>query len=154
MVTPIYSHKMLVWISVFALSNLCNLVSASPSFAADKSSAPAATAATDSAPAPEAPVEKVNVDAIKEKYWARGESSELGVVQNRLYSKEHKFEFGLLTGMTSTDPFLSVKTVGGHLGFHLSEYFGLQLIGWKSMTNPSSALTAFRDYTGGDTNYN
>ena len=39
--------------------------------------------------------ERVNVDTIKEKYWARGDQSELGVVQNRAYTKAHKWEFGL-----------------------------------------------------------
>ncbi|HTL13265.1 MAG TPA: hypothetical protein VL588_12295, partial [Bdellovibrionota bacterium] len=32
----------------------------------------------------------VAVDSIKEKYWARGDQTEIGVVQNRMYSKTHK----------------------------------------------------------------
>src|SRR5262245_10788021 len=55
--------------------------------------------------------ERVNVENIKQKYWARGDESELGVVQNRLYSKANKLELSLLGGILSTDPFLSVKAL-------------------------------------------
>src|SRR5476649_915658 len=57
--------------------------------------------------------EHVNVENIKSKYWARGDESELGVVQNRLYSKEHKIEVGVFGGVVATDPFLQVNSVGG-----------------------------------------
>src|SRR4051812_5711745 len=74
--------------------------------------------------------EKVNVESIKEKYWARGDESELGVVQNRLYSKEHKFEFGVFGGSVSTDPFLSVHALGASMAYHFTEYFAAQIEGW------------------------
>src|SRR4051794_7458633 len=77
------------------------------------------------APSPEADAggaERVNVEGIKQKYWARGDESALSVVQNRLYSKEHKLQFSLLTGISATDPFLSVQTLGGSLGFNFTEY--------------------------------
>ncbi len=96
----------------------------------------------------------VNVDMIKEKYWARGNESEMGVVQNRLYSKENKLEFGLLSGIISSDPFLNTKIVGGSLGFHFSEYFGVRMIGWKNIVSPSTALKTFEDTLGATTNNN
>jgi outer membrane beta-barrel protein len=87
--------------------------------------------------------ERVNVENIKQKYWARGDESELGVVQNRLYSKAGKFELGLLGGVLSTDPFLSVRELGGSLGYHFSEYISVHAIGWKSFVGTSSAYDAF-----------
>src|SRR4051812_6211150 len=53
--------------------------------------------------------ERVNVESIKQKYWARGEESELGVVQNRLYSKEHKVEIAGFYGFLGSDPFLNTS---------------------------------------------
>jgi outer membrane beta-barrel protein len=84
--------------------------------------------------------ERVNVENIKEKYWARGDESELGVVQNRLYTKEHKFELGVFGGTAVSDPFLSVKSLGGLAGYHFSEYFSLNVMGFKEFVGPSSAL--------------
>lgn len=117
-----------------------------------KAEAPAAAQpAADAAPAqPTAgpsgdSAERVNVDRIKEKYWARGDESELGVVQNRLYSKERKFELGLFGGLIATDPFISVQAVGGSLGYHFTEYLSLHALGFKDITGPSSALEYLRD---------
>jgi outer membrane beta-barrel protein len=104
--------------------------------------------------ATETDAEKVNVDTIKERYWARGESSELGVVQNRLYSKERKFELGTFGGVISTDPFLSVKNTGATLGYHFSEYLALHAVGWKSFVGPSTALTTFEQTIQATTNFN
>ncbi|OFZ78767.1 MAG: hypothetical protein A2583_09865 [Bdellovibrionales bacterium RIFOXYD1_FULL_53_11] len=98
--------------------------------------------------------EQVNVEGIKEKYWARGNETEMGVVQNRLYSKAYKFELGAFGGIAATDPFLSVKNIGGSLGFHFSEYLALHFVGWKNYVGPSSALLTFEETIQGTTNYN
>lgn len=94
--------------------------------------------------ATDAQAEQINVDAIKEKYWARGDESELGVVQNRLYSKENKFEIGAFTGFVSNDPFLSITSLGGSVGYHFTETLGLHIIGWKPRVGPSAAFKGFQ----------
>ena len=86
----------------------------------------------------------MNVDAIREKYYARGDENELGVVQNRAYSKAHKFEFGVLASLLTTDPLLSATGFGAHLGYHFSEYFALQLLGWKTFTGTNSTFDAIQ----------
>src|SRR4051812_36371765 len=58
-------------------------------------------------------LEQVNVENIKERYWARGNETELGVVQNRAYSKTNKLELGFLGGVAFSDPFLTLKYLGG-----------------------------------------
>jgi len=98
--------------------------------------------------------EEVNVDTIKEKYWAKGEQAEMGVVQNRLYSKARKFEVGFYGGIISSDPFLTVKNAGASVGFHFSEYLGLNFIAWKSYSSPSTALQTFEETIGATTNNN
>ena len=84
--------------------------------------------------------ERVNVDRIKEKYWARGDESEIGVVQNRLYSKARKIEVGIFVGSLSSDPFLNVVAIGASAGFHFNEYFAMHAFGWKDAVARSSAL--------------
>ena len=97
---------------------------------------------------------EVNMEAIKEKYWALGNETELGVVQNRAYTKSGKFEFSFNLGVLYSDPFLEVKTLGFSAGYHLSEYFSLHLLALKHITQPSSALTTFQSTLGAtvDTN--
>jgi outer membrane beta-barrel protein len=97
----------------------------------------------DTTPPPtQTPTARLPVDKMKEKYWNKGnEDMEVRVVQNRLYSKAHTFELGLFVGSIATDPFLSVKNYGASLGYHLSDYFGIVLLGWKDSVQPSSALT-------------
>ncbi len=65
------------------------------------------------------------------------------VVQNRTYSKEKRFELGLYGGFDSADPFLSIKTVGLSLGYHFTEYFGVQALWWKYFVTNSSAANDF-----------
>lgn len=98
--------------------------------------------------------ERVNVENIKEKYWARGDETELGVVQNRTYSKAHKWELGVNAGAVLTDPFLDVADVGVSLGYYFSEYFEVRANLWKEFAGYSSALTLFYNTKGGVVNYN
>ena len=98
--------------------------------------------------------QKVDVQGIKEKYWARGSEPDLGVVQNRTYSKEKRLELSMFGGISSTDPFLSVKTSGFTLGFHFNEYFSVHLRTFKSFVNPSTALLTFQNTIHATTNYN
>jgi outer membrane beta-barrel protein len=88
--------------------------------------------------------EKANVDTIKEKYWARGDQSELGVVQNRTYTKAHKWELGVFGGTVSTDPFLSVYNAGTTIGYHFSEYLAVEALYFRDWSTPSSALTTLQ----------
>jgi len=139
------SSKKVSRIVHFLLLSLLGLTQ--PALAAD-SSGKAAGTATPGFSTGAAGAEKVNVDTIKEKYWARGNESELGVVQNRLYSKEFKFELATFGGLVSSDPFLSVKSAGLSLGFHFSEYWAVHAFGWRSFVAPSSAQIAFQEWSG------
>jgi outer membrane beta-barrel protein len=108
-------------------------------FAADKAKkapAPAPGAGAD----PNQAGELLEVEKVKEKYWAQGQDSKMGVVQNRVYTKEGKFVLGALGGTTIADPFLSIKQYGGVLGYHFNEFIGVEALGWKNVVGKSSAL--------------
>lgn len=92
--------------------------------------------------------EEVDVNAIKEKYWARGDENELGVVQNRLYSKARKWELIGFYAMPSSDPFLSMRAAGGSLGFHFTEYFKLQMTAFKYFVKDSDPASKLASTTG------
>ncbi len=98
--------------------------------------------------------EKVAVDKLKEKYWAKGDESELKVVQNRTYSKNKKIELGLNYGTVSSDPFLTIKSWGGSLGFHLTENWSVHGLFWKYKVSASSALTLLETQKGTTANTN
>lgn len=141
---------------------------AAPRARATEASAPATPSATSpvptlalpARPAPTGPsldgdtAEKVNVESIKEKYWARGDESELGVVQNRAYSKAGKVEVNLFGGFVSTDPFLNVKNAGLGVAYHFNEYLAAEALWFRDFTSPSSALRTFQQTLGATTNYN
>jgi outer membrane beta-barrel protein len=117
---------------------------ASVAHAADAPAAPSAAAAGE-APADAASGDDVDVDAIKKKYWATGDQTEMGVVQNRLYSKAGKLQLGVNGGVGFSDPFLSLKPVGANLGFHFSEFFGAEALYWNLRSSPSAALAKLRE---------
>ncbi len=98
--------------------------------------------------------EQMNVDSIKEKYWARGDETDLGVVQNRTYSKKHKLEVSLIGGVLYSDPFLNVQNLGFSVGYHFNEYISAHLVALKDVVGPSSALVTFQNTLGAtvDTN--
>jgi outer membrane beta-barrel protein len=97
---------------------------------------------------------KVDVEAVKRKYWAQGNESEMSVVQNRLYTKAGKFEFGIFYANQVGDPFLVIRDFGALGTYHMTEEWGLTLYGWKSFVSNSTAYTAFVNTPGfpGDTN--
>ena len=96
----------------------------------------------------------LKVDSLKKKYWEKSDGSNLKVVQNRLYSKAKRFEIAGFIGTVSTDPFLTVRNVGGMLGYFVSEEFGINLIYWKNIVTESSALGQLKQQTGLVTNTN
>jgi outer membrane beta-barrel protein len=136
-------------VTTFALLSigLVGTVTSRSSFADDTRNLKS-TAAPTTNPGPatetDSEAERVNVDTIKEKYWARGDQSELGVVQNRAYTKAHKFELGVFGAVVATDPFLSVYAPGLTLGYHLSEYIAIQALYIKDFVGPSSALSTLQ----------
>ena len=113
-----------------------------PTSHAAKKAAPAPAASPDAGDT-SSEGETVDVSKITEKYWAQGKDTELGVVQNRKYTSEHKFELEAFAGILSTDPFLSVHSIGGSIGYHFSQYLSLHAVAWKAAVSPSDAYRAF-----------
>lgn len=88
--------------------------------------------------------EKIDVEGLRQKYWSQGEKSDMAVIQNRQYSKAQHVEIGILGGALSSDPFLSVKSVGGRIGYYFKETLAIEVIGWKAFSSNSSAFDALQ----------
>jgi outer membrane beta-barrel protein len=98
--------------------------------------------------------EDADVEAVRTRYWARGEEAEMGVVQNRTFSKTRKVELGLGIGTLTTDPFLAVSTVGMRGAYHFNETWSIGFLLWKDLVSASTALETFEDTLGATTNNN
>lgn len=133
-------------LSLLALFTLASAQAGERSKSATKKSAPTAAPADTADQA-----EQLNVEKIKEKYWAKGDENAMGVVQNRLYSKSNRIQFGFFFGAVNNDPFLSINNWGFNLTYHLSEYWGLALLYWKDMAKSSQALTTLEAIPPGNT---
>ncbi len=100
------------------------------------------------APKPAAHAQKVDMKQVQKANIESGGASRAQIIQNRLYSVAHKFEFGLLGSYVATDPFLSVKSYGFSLGYHLNETWAINGIYWKDSVSPSQALNVFQSSNG------
>jgi outer membrane beta-barrel protein len=99
-------------------------------------------------PAPQAPSaeqDAADLEKIKQRYWAQGSETEMGVVQNRLYTKQGKVESWVFGGLLASDPFLSIKTTGLNLGYHINETSSFHIMGMRHFVGASSALTTLRE---------
>lgn len=129
------------------------LASLSPSLSLAEGAGPAASVPTP-VQTPSLQAEKVEMDAIQERYWARGVEEELTVVQNRTYTKKGKLQLSLLGGFTASDPFLNIATAGVGASYHLSEIISFGVLWWRSFVSKSTALDTFETVMGATTNYN
>lgn len=99
-------------------------------------------------------VDETALENLKTRYWSQGEEGEIGVVQNRTYSKVGKFEFGIMGGVQMNDPFISTQSLGVDLGFHLSEFIAIRLLALKYFSKGSAALSTFEKELEATTNTN
>ncbi len=88
--------------------------------------------------------EAEELERIKQRYWAQGNEKEMGVVQNRLFTKEGRFETTLFGGLLISDPFVNTFTPGLSFGYNFDETFSLHAFGWKALATPSAALVTLR----------
>jgi outer membrane beta-barrel protein len=141
---------------IFPLVALASLASPGAAFADNsQQQQPAQNLQTGTSPDdPNAQAERVNVESIKERYWARGDENELGVVQNRTYTKAGKFELGVFGGFVTTDPFLNVKNLGFSFGYHFNEYISAHFVYFHDYPTASSALQTFEQTEGATANTN
>jgi len=82
--------------------------------------------------------EKVDLSKIQEKYLGNADN-EVQVIQNRKYTKAHKFEVGVLGGIVTADSFLNDYALGGYVAYNFSEYVGIRALYWKDLTSKADS---------------
>ena len=129
--------KPIFWFSAIAAMTVYSVASAAEK--AKTPPAPAQQAVAPGSPADTSGAEEVQIEKIKQKYWAGGDEAQVGVVQNRAFSKAGKWSLGVQTGFLFNDPFLDNKAVAPVIGYHFSEYFAVEVMYWKIWASASSA---------------
>jgi outer membrane beta-barrel protein len=116
--------------SLFGIA-LCalSLTISGPAFAKKKKSAPPPAPAPEVTPATAAPTSgkdgKVDISDLENKYWAP-KDTDFSVVQNRTYTKEHRFFISPEWGRPINDPYSEGNIYGFTANYFLSERWGLQ----------------------------
>ncbi|MGE3683869.1 MAG: outer membrane beta-barrel domain-containing protein [Bdellovibrionales bacterium] len=113
-----------------ALSGLAVLAWTSPALAQSKGVAQNATAAA-AANAPAKPDEKVDISDLENKYWAP-KDTDFSVVQNRTYTKEHRFFLAPQWGRPINDPYSEGDLFGATFNYFWSERMGVQATYFKA----------------------
>jgi outer membrane beta-barrel protein len=98
--------------------------------------------------------DRIDVNALKQKYWETGVGDSLKVIQNRTYTKSGRLNFGILGGTISNDPFLNTYSYGAKLGFDFTEYLGINLTYLLASNTNSPAYDALVSVQGYGSNSN
>lgn len=98
--------------------------------------------------------EKVSVEKIKQKYWAKGDKAGLKVVQNRLFIKDGKLEFSMGYLTSDGDPFIDTKGLAFLLGYHFTEFFALNALYFVFFSELNDAHTVLRQNSQAGANSN
>jgi len=85
----------------------------------------------------------LDTEAFQQNYWNLGEKEQISIIQNRKFSKAYRLEIGAFWGVTNSDPFLTVRQIGGTLRYYLGEYFS---VGGVFMQHSTSDSTAAKDF--------
>lgn len=117
-----------------------------PAFAADKK--PAAQPAAPATKAEKAADEKVDISDLENKYWAP-KDTDFSVVQNRTYTKDHRFFASLQYGLPISDSYSEGSLIGVTGNYFLSERHGLQLTYLKASMKPNQAISDFQNISTG-----
>lgn len=115
---------------------------------------PRASAQPQQQPGAAIPNEKIAVEQYQQQYWKTGREREKSVIQYKLYPRAGKWQLGLQYGFGSGDPFLSIRSIGGYIGYNFSEFWAINALYNKWSTSFSSAHSAFVTAAGVGTNSN
>ncbi len=95
---------------------------------------------------------KVDLTDLENRYWT-AKDTEFNVVQNRLYTKAHRFALNPMVGTDLSSQYTNDYNIGLQLSYYFSEREGVTLQGWRTSASPASFATTFQQY-GAAYNYN
>jgi outer membrane beta-barrel protein len=97
--------------------------------------------------------EKIDLKPLEDKYWA-AKDKDFTVIQNRNFSKDHRFFASFDYGTLINDPYSTGKLVNFTTGYYFGEHWGLELSRDQAWLADNSATSAFATQYGVKPNYN
>ncbi len=97
--------------------------------------------------------DKLDLSDIEKKYWAP-KDTDFTVVQNRLYTKAHRFALTAGYGMTVNDSYNNGDNYELMLNYYFNERYGMQLTYIDTISVDNNLTTAFRQENGVMPDYN
>lgn len=136
-------NKSLRSILILGASSLFSLQLAAQTKADSKNSTPPipAAAASESKDA-------VDIKKLEDKYWA-AKDDEYGVIQNRTFTKTHRFYGSLVYGPLINDPYAKARAMGLMAGYFFTEDLGVELSFINFDSQQNDTVTAYETQFGG-----
>lgn len=138
------TNKSIRSILIFSVSSLLSLQLTAQNKADTKNTNPGPTpppAATESKDA-------VDIKKLEDKYWA-AKDDEYGVIQNRTFTKTHRFYGSLVYGPLINDPYAKARAMGLMAGYFFTEDLGVELSFINFDSQQNDTVTAYETQFGG-----
>lgn len=97
--------------------------------------------------------DKLDLKKLEDKYWA-AKDTDFSVVQNRLYTKDHRVYLNLGYGNMVNDAYSSGKVTNAELGYYFSERWGMSLNYESYDSSPNESTEAFIKQYGTQPDFN
>jgi outer membrane beta-barrel protein len=97
--------------------------------------------------------EKVDLTDLESRFWT-AKDTEFNVVQNRTYTKAHKFSATAIVGTDLSGSYTNDYNIGLAINYYFSERQGVELQGWKTNSNKASFVSTFESVNGASYDYN
>ena len=88
------------------------------------------------------PDKKVDLSDLENRYWT-AKDTEFNVVQNRLYTKAHKFSVTLQGGTNLSDVYTNNFNYGLDVNYYFSERSGVEMSFWMTSATDASFVQSF-----------
>jgi outer membrane beta-barrel protein len=96
---------------------------------------------------------KVDLTDLESRYWT-AKDTEFNVVQNRLYTKAHRFSITPMVGVDLSSNYTSDYNLGVALNYYFSERQGVGIEGWKTSSTEAAFATSFEQQYQASYNFN
>lgn len=90
----------------------------------------------------------VDIKKLEDKYWA-AKDDEYGVIQNRTFTKTHRFYGSLVYGPLINDPYAKARALGVMAGYFFTEDLGVEVSFVNYDSQQNDTVTAYETQFGG-----
>ena len=92
--------------------------------------------------------DSVDIKKLEDKYWT-AKDDEYGVIQNRTFTKLHRYYGSVVYGPLVNDPFAKSRALGLMLGYYMSEDLGIEFSYLTYDSTQNDTVSAYEKQFGG-----